>query len=93
MSVPTSVTPLEKIASGSMSPEHLHMDMVGGSPAMGRSPRMSTSGEDDGGKSGMWGKENALGGDGAKGEWDREGLGRGLEQRLEELEMANGAGH
>lgn len=55
---------------------------------------MSTTGEDEGGagmKSGMWGKENGsmVAGEGVvMGEWVREGLGRGLEQRLEELEMA-----
>lgn len=53
---------------------------------MGRSPRMSTSGEEEGKTSGMWAKEGDAAG--AKGEWGREGLGRGLEQRLEELEMA-----
>ncbi|ORY20674.1 hypothetical protein BCR39DRAFT_555005 [Naematelia encephala] len=83
LSVPTTVTPLGDITSGNLSPEHLPGTI---SPNT-RSPVLPSAGPADH-------KPRPAGLGLGEGEWSREGLGKGLEQRLEDLVQtdSNGSG-
>lgn len=100
LSVPTTVTSLEEITSGTLSPDHLPGTVSPGlSGGPGRSPRMSMTADEAGSGQAYdpalgHGQATATGmaglGLGDGGEWGREGLGRGLEQRLESLVGSKG---
>ncbi|KAL7420167.1 hypothetical protein Q5752_005133 [Cryptotrichosporon argae] len=96
LSVPTTVTSLGEIASGNLSPDHLPGTVspgagvgvgVGAGAGATRLPIQSALGDAPGAIAAKPSWETAgRGGLGfAEGEWEREGLGRGLEQRLEDL--------
>lgn len=79
LSVPTTVTSLNEITSGNLSPDHLPGTVsptvpVTRSPALANNTTIPTT-------------LSSL--SPIEGEWQREGLGRGLEQRLEDL-ITNG---
>lgn len=77
LSVPTTVTSLNEITSGNLSPDHLPGTI---SPNVtSRSPVIAASASPVGSHTEHM---SPLGG---HGEWSREGLGKGLEQRLEDL--------
>ena len=89
LSVPTTVTHLGEITSGQLSPEHLPGTV---SPNISRSPAppsinplSSTAGDSSSSV------PQVDGDGGAGGEWSREGLGKGLEQRLEDLVSSKAA--
>ncbi|RXK36206.1 hypothetical protein M231_06550 [Tremella mesenterica] len=86
LSVPTSITSLGDITSGNLSPDHLpgtiSPNLANRSPVV--APNLIPLGGND--KSGpSWEPTGRVGGLGLEAEWDREGLGKGLEQRLEDL--------
>ena len=94
LSVPTSITPLGEITSGNLSPDHLpgtvSPSMTNRSPIL--PPPMPSLGPISGSSAGPGALESKpswetgrTGGLGLEGEWEREGLGKGLEQRLEGL--------
>ena len=98
LSVPTSVTPLGDITSGNLSPDHLPGTISPNLSARNSVTLLSSSGLPvvehrpswDAGASGRGPNGLGLG----EGEWERQGLGRGLEQRLEHLVEGKGAdGH
>ena len=88
LSVPTSVTPLEDITSGTLSPDHLP-GTVSPQVTMGRSPVIPSSSSPTAAlsplPSSVEHRPSIPRGLGLEGEWEREGLGKGLEQRLEDL--------
>ena len=89
LSVPTTVTNLGEITSGQLSPDHLPGTV---SPNMSRSPvpppiNPLTSATGDSTSS----IPQVDGDGGVGGEWSREGLGKGLEQRLEDLVSSKAA--
>jgi len=75
LSVPTTVTSLNEITSGNLSPDHLP-GTVSPTVPVTRSPALAASATIPASLSALAPVE---------GEWSREGLGRGLEQRLEGL--------
>ncbi|BEI92940.1 uncharacterized protein CcaverHIS019_0505680 [Cutaneotrichosporon cavernicola] len=82
LSVPTAVTSLDDITTGNHAPDHLPGTVSPSVPS--RSPVMAAS------PSCLSGPVvpdmlRPLGGSILEGEWQREGLGKGLEQRLEDL--------
>ncbi|KAK1927988.1 hypothetical protein DB88DRAFT_60503 [Papiliotrema laurentii] len=97
LSVPTTVTPLGEITSGALSPDHLPGTVSPTVPT--RSPVIPSAchgsaqipnitGSKDAEHQATWevGGGARPGGLGlGEGEWEREGLGKGLEQRLEDL--------
>ncbi|KAK4688896.1 hypothetical protein P7C73_g1211, partial [Tremellales sp. Uapishka_1] len=88
LSVPTTITPFDDITSGNLSPDHLPGTV---SPAHGRSPIVPPPPGGTLEKQHSWeaGRNGGLG-LGNDGEWSREGLGKGLEQRLEDLVVNEG---
>jgi len=95
LSVPTTVTPLGDITSGNLSPEHLPGTVSPTVPT--RSPVVSSSNLNSTARevehkpswdAGLGARGLGLG----EGEWQREGLGKGLEQRLEDL-VREDSGH
>lgn len=99
LSIPTTVTPLGDITSGTMSPDHLpgtispNMStrspvvpppVLAGPASLSPVEHKSSSSWD----SGAAGRGSGLGL--GEGEWERQGLGRGLEQRLEDLVHVQG---
>lgn len=100
--MPTQVTQLNEITSGHLSPDHLPGTV---SPGLSSRSPILQSGSGavgspvNGAEAGVahkpsWdaGSPGRLGGLGlGQGEWGREGLGRGLEQRLEDLAQVQGA--
>lgn len=93
LSVPTTVTPLGEITSGNLSPDHLpgavSPSPISRSPVVpstASNPASATSPRDEmrqGWDAGTSGRAGGLGL--GEGEWERQGLGQGLEQRLENL--------
>jgi hypothetical protein len=97
LSVPTTVTHLGEITSGQLSPEHLpgtvSPSMSTRSPTvppinpnplgLGAGPSDSTGSIPQIEHQQSW--DSASGARTGQGEWSREGLGKGLEQRLEDL--------
>jgi hypothetical protein len=75
LSVPTTVTSLNEITSGNLSPDHLP-GTVSPTVPVTRSPALAATATIPSSLSALAPIE---------GEWSREGLGRGLEQRLESL--------
>lgn len=85
LSVPTAVTSLDDITAGNLSPEHLPGTVSPSVPS--RSPVIAASPNSLAGPN----VPDALRplGSAMTGEWQREGLGKGLEQRLEDLVFQN----
>jgi hypothetical protein len=82
LSVPTAVTSLDDITAGNHAPDHLPGTVSPSVPS--RSPVMAASPSSIAGPC-VPDALRPLGGTMLEGEWSREGLGKGLEQRLEDL--------
>lgn len=82
LSVPTTVTSLDDITAGNLSPDHLPGTVSPSVPS--RSPVITASPNSLAGPS-VPDALRPLGTSMMSGEWQREGLGKGLEQRLEDL--------
>lgn len=102
LGVPTSVASLGEIASGNLSPDHLPGTLSPMSPNPGnpsRSPVMSATNMGASAAASPTASAPAPNRDSVslaqieriEGEWSREGLGRGLEQRLEDLVLLDKA--